>query len=72
MNSTDPDHEVAASTILRSADFPHVVPENAFKGRKDILKGIIPSTITSIGDGAFSGCSGLPPRERRRVSLHST
>ena len=36
-----------------------LIPENAFKNKTSITSVIIPNTVTSIGVGAFSGCSGI-------------
>ena len=35
------------------------IPNNYFKGRRQLKRVILPSTVKSIGYSAFSGCSGL-------------
>jgi hypothetical protein len=55
--------KLQATTTLSDASFPKewngAVPANAFEGRTDVCKVVVPPTIVSIGIGAFRGCSGL-------------
>ena len=48
---------------LGDADFPQkwgdTVPDEAFRGRKEVIKVVLPPRIKKIGKYAFCGCTNL-------------
>lgn len=54
------DFEIPATVVIDGKEYPvTTIAPGAFKDCKDLVSVTIPEDITEIGDGAFSGCTGL-------------
>lgn len=62
---TDDDFSTLRETFgsIESVDLSGItnesIPDNAFAGMSELGSVVLPESVTTIGEGAFSGCSGL-------------
>lgn len=58
--SAEKEVEIPQSVTIEGEEYAvTAIAESAFEGNTTLEQVTIPATITSIGDGAFSGCTGL-------------